>query len=191
MLLSAAENPRHSPANAAAIAEARVRCGYRDCLELRTAEEWRKLGGTLRRSATTRDAICVTRRVTGPRQEGESPYRKEMVYPAQCVIGLKGDRQVPSMPVKALEGVTGSMHDGVDDVRERTRLFEATEGVDLESLTPIADYVVLVRYGGNPYPLPDPPDPDGVTPISRTRGRRRRCRSSRSRRRQGRQKWDR
>ena len=83
------------------------------------------------------------------------------------------------------------MHDGVDDVRERTRLFEATEGVDLESLTPIADYVVLVRYGGNPYPLPDPPDPDGVTPISRTRGRRRRCRSSRSRRRQGRQKWDR
>lgn len=162
MLLSAAENPRRSPANAAAIAEARVRCGYRDCLELRTAEEWRKLGGTLRRSVTTRDAICVTRRVTGPRQEGESPYRKEMVYPAQCVVGLKGDRQAPSMPARALEGVAGSMRDGVDDVRERTRLFEATEGVDLESLTPIADYVVLVRYGGNPYPLPDPPDPDGV-----------------------------
>ena len=169
LLLSLAEDPHRSPANGAAIAEARVEHGYRDCTELRTAAEWRRLGGTLRRSVSGRSAIAVTRRITSARSEGESPYRRDLVYPAECVTGLPPDRPMPPRPRGVFSQVVGSTRDGVAEVSDDAGrlLFSATEGVDMEHLTPIADYIVLVRYGGTPYPTPDPPDASGRRELER------------------------
>lgn len=126
-----AEHPGMSARNAGSVVQYRLATGASDTQELLTYEQARELGGHVAKGAK---GIPLSK--ASHDADGHISFETVIVFPAGKCVGLDEKRY---------RGRPRQVH---PEVSESVDAFvQATEGIALESLSPVADYAFGRRYG--------------------------------------------